>query len=124
MILVAIPGFLIGALPAFGFPGLDSASRRVAGVFAKTIFELIVGTGFLPAIGVGLVIGPVPQFVLSACSRAARLSSYDCLAEPRPACSGNSAPSKAFNPRAQAAPLIFWLASERLAWRFLCAITT
>ena len=29
--------------------------------FAKTIFELIAGTDFLPAIGVGLVIGLVPQ---------------------------------------------------------------
>jgi hypothetical protein len=61
MIPVAILGFLIGAVLAWGFRVWILFPVTLLAFFAKMIFELIVGTDFLPAMGVSLVIGLVPQ---------------------------------------------------------------
>jgi hypothetical protein len=61
MIPVAILGFLTGAVLAWGFRVWILLPVTLLAFFAKMIFELIVGRDFLPAIGVSLVIGLVPQ---------------------------------------------------------------
>src|ERR1700693_2456908 len=79
MIPVAILGFLIGAVLAWGVRVWILLPVTLLAFFSKMIFELIVGTDFLPAIGVSLVTGLVPQlgyaFGLSARSALVALRS-------------------------------------------------
>jgi hypothetical protein len=97
MIPAAILGFLIGAVLAWGFRVWILLPVTLLAFFAKMIFELIVGTDFLTAVGVSLVLGLVPQlgYAFGLFARGALVA----LRSPRKAQIdglGNSAPSKAF----------------------------
>ena len=61
MIPAAILAFLIGAVLAWGFRVWILFPVTLLAFLATMIFELIVGTGFLAAIGVSLVISLMPQ---------------------------------------------------------------
>ena len=61
MISAAILEFLIGAVLAWGFRVWILLPVTLLAFFAKMIFELIVNTNFLAAVGISLVLGLVPQ---------------------------------------------------------------
>ena len=61
MISAAILTFLIGAILAWGFRVWILLPVTLLAFFAKMIFELIVGTNFLAAVGISLMLGLVPQ---------------------------------------------------------------
>jgi hypothetical protein len=61
MIPVAILGFLIGAVFAWGFRVWILIPTTLLVFFSKMIFEQIDGTNFLTAVGVSFLLGMAPQ---------------------------------------------------------------
>jgi hypothetical protein len=80
MISAAILTFLIGAILAWGFRVWILLPVTLLAFFAKMIFELIVGTNFLAAVGTSLMLGLVPQL-----GYAFGLFARSALVAPRPA---------------------------------------
>ena len=95
MISAAILTFLIGAILAWGFRVWILLPVTLLVFFAKMIFELIVGTNFLAAVGISLMLGLVPQL-----GYAFGLFARSALVAPRRACKaqigdlGNGRPVK------------------------------